>query len=483
MRKASLSTIAFAALLAGCAAVGPDHQTPAVALDDRFINAGATGSNAQAPGEDIARFWRGFNDPALDALIDAALAANTDIRLAQARLQEARALQGEADAAARPGVAIEGSAQRSVRPQTQQPGASRSERTGNSYDASFIAGWELDLFGRVRRTREAAAAQVSAGEAGLHAAQVAVAAEVARLYLELRGQQERLRVTEANLVNQRESLRITEARLEAGRARQLDVAGARALVASTEAVLPALQSQIETTAYRLATLSAQAPRAVLGQLAPARPLPSLPVTDLATLPVGTPQQWLQRRPDVTAAERRLAAATAGIGIATSELYPRVSLTGLLGLNAARLGDLFSSDAARYSLGAGLSWTPFDFGAIRSRIAASEARSQQALVQFEQTVALALEETEGSFSAFNRNAQRAARLEEAARHAEEAAQLARARFEAGVTDFQAVLQAERELLSIREQLVQAQVGTGTALVAVYRAIGGGWAPAPTGTAAR
>lgn len=482
MRKATLSAIAVAALLAGCAAVGPDHQTPTVALDERFINAGASGSNTQAPGEDIARFWRGFSDPALNALVDRALAANTDIRLAQARLQEARALQGEADAAARPGVAIEGSAQRSVTPLTQQPGASRSDRTGNSYDASFIAGWELDLFGRVRRTREAAAAQVSAGEAGLHAAHVAVTAEVARLYLELRGQQERLRVTEANLVNQRESLRITEARLEAGRARQLDVASARALVASTEAVLPALQSQIETTAYRLATLSAQAPRAVLDQLAPARPLPSLPVTDLATLPVGTPQQWLQRRPDVTAAERRLAAATAGIGIARSELYPRVSLTGLLGFNASRLGVLFTSDAARYSLGVGLSWTPFDFGAIRSRIAASEARSQQALVQFEQTVALALEETEGAFSAFNRSAQRVARLEEAARHADEAAQLARARFEAGVTDFQAVLQAERELLSIREQLVQAQVGTGTALVAVYRAIGGGWAPSPTISAA-
>jgi len=474
--------LVLAALLTGCAAVGPDHETPAVALDERFINAGATGSNAQAPGEDIARFWRGFNDPALDALIERALSANTDIRLAQARLQEARALQGEADAAARPGVGIEGSAQRSVAPQTQQPGASRSERTGNSFDASFIAGWELDLFGRVRRTREAAAAQVSASEAG-HAAHTAVAAEVARDYLQLRGLQERLRVTEASLLNQRESLRITEARLEAGRARQLDVAGARALVASTEALLPALQAGIEAAAYRLATLTAQPPRTVLADLALPRPLPSLPVTDLATLPVGTPQQWLQRRPDVIAAERQLAAATAGIGIARSELYPSVSLSGLLGFNAARLGDLFTSDAARYALGVGLSWTPFDFGAIRSRVAASEARAQQGLVVFEQTVALALEETEGAFSGFNRNAQRAERLMEAARHADEAAQLARARFEAGVTDFQAVLQAEREVLSIREQLVQAQVGTAAALVAVYRAIGGGWTAATANTAMR
>lgn len=483
MLKASLSTIALAVLLAGCAAVGPDHQTPAVALDERFINAGASGVNAQAPGEDIARFWRGFNDAKLDALIERALAANTDVRLAQARLQEARALQGEADAASRPGVGIDASAQRSVTPLSQQPNASRSERTGNTFDAGFIAAWEIDLFGGIRRSREAAAAQVSASEAGLHAAHTAVAAEVARYYLELRCLQERLRVTEASLVNQRESLRITEARFDAGRANQLDVAGARALVASTEAVLPALQTQLDVTAYRLATLTAQAPRAVLADLALPQPLPTLPVTDLATLPVGTPQQWLQRRPDVRAAERRLAAATAGIGIARSELYPRVSLSGLLGFNAPRLGDLFTSDAARYSLGVGLAWTPFDFGAIRSRIAASEARAQQGLVQFEQTVALALEETEGAFSGFNRNAQRAQSLDAAARHADEAAQLARARFEAGVTDFQAVLLAEREALGIREQLVQARVAQAGALVAVYRAIGGGWIPTDQSQAAR
>jgi outer membrane protein, multidrug efflux system len=290
MLKASLTTIGLAVLLAGCAAVGPDHQTPAVALDERFINAGGSGVNSTAPGEDIARFWRGFNDAKLDALIERALAANTDVRLAQARLQEARALQGEADAASRPGVGIDASAQRSVTPLSQQPNASRSERTGNTFDAGFIAAWEIDLFGGIRRSREAAAAQVSASEAGLHAAHTAVAAEVARNYLELRGLQERLRVTEASLVNQRESLRITEARFDAGRANQLDVAGARALVASTEAVLPALQTQLDVTAYRLATLTAQAPRAVLADLALPQPLPTLPVTDLATLPVGTPQQ-------------------------------------------------------------------------------------------------------------------------------------------------------------------------------------------------
>jgi multidrug efflux system outer membrane protein len=336
----------------------------------------------------------------------------------------------------------------------------------------------------VRRTREAAAARVGASEAGLHAAHTAVAAEVALNYLELRGLQQRLQVVETSLVNQRDALRITDARVEAGRGTQLDLARSRGLVASTEATQPLLQTAIERSVFRLATLTAQPPRALLAELGTPAPLPGLPVTDLAALPVGTPEQWLQRRPDLIAAERELAAATANIGVAKAELYPRLSLSGLLGFNAARLGDLTESESARYAVGAGISWTPFDFGAIRSRIRASEARAQQSLASFEQTVAVALEETEGAFSGYTRTAQRTGRLEVAARNADEAAVLARARFEGGVTDFLPVLDAEREVLNLRDQLVQAQVGTATSLVNVYRALGGGWTPPPaTDTAAR
>ena len=251
---------------------------------------------------------------------------------------------------------------------------------------------------------------------------------------------------------------------------------ASTLVATTEAALPLLQNAIERTLFRLATLTAQTPRALLGSLAAPAPLPGLPVTDLATLPVGTPSQWLLRRPDLIAAERQLAAATARIGVAQAEFYPRITLSGLLGLNAATLGKLIDGDAARYSLGAGLSWTPFDSGQIRARIAASEARAQASLASYDQAVAAALEETEGAFSSYTRSAQRAAQLTRAATSAEEAAQLARLRFEAGVTDFGVVLDAEREALSSRDQLVQAQVGTATALVTVYRALGGGWTAA-------
>lgn len=286
---AAVALTLLTAALAGCA-VGPDYKRPAAHLNTEFINAGATASNTQAPAADIATFWRGFNDARLNGLIDRALAANGDIRIAQARLQEARANLGEADAAGLPGIGIEAGATRSVRPSTQGNGASRSERTGTSYDASFIANWKLDFFGRCRRGKEAAAAFVDASEACLQGAHTAIAAEVARNYLTLRGLQQRQAVTEAGLVNQREALRIVSARLDAGRGTQLDLARARTLVASTEASLPALQSAVERTVFRLATLAAQSPRALLTEFSVAAALPSLPVTDLATLPLGTTKQ-------------------------------------------------------------------------------------------------------------------------------------------------------------------------------------------------
>ncbi len=463
--------------LAGCAAVGPDYRAPATALDPGFVGAGVATLNSSPVRDDIAVFWRGFNDAALTGLIDRALAANGDVRIAQARLQEARAGQDEADAASRPGVGVDTSVQRAIRPLTQQPGASRSERTGNTLDASLVAGWEIDLFGRLRRGSEQAAALAQAGVAGVAAAQTAVAAEVARNYLELRGLQQRLQLTQDSLLNQRDALGITRVRVDNGRGTQLDLERAQGLVASTEAALPALQNAIERSVFRLATLTAQPPRALLASLGTPAPLPSLPLSDLSALPAGTPAQWLQRRPDVLVAERQLAAATAGIGLARSELYPRISLSGLLGLNAATLSAAGTRDALRYSLGAGLTWTPFDSGAIRARIRASEARSLQSLANFEQTVATALEDTEGAFSSYTRNAQRAEKLLTAERSANESSRLARLRYEAGLTDFLAVLDAEREVLNSRDQRVQAQVATATSLVAVYSALGGGWAPGP------
>jgi outer membrane protein, multidrug efflux system len=478
-----LAPLALAAMLSACA-VGPDYERPAAALDAGFINAGARQVNAAPPGTEIVQFWRLFNDATLDALVERSIAANGDVRIAQARLQEARGISREAGAQGLPTIGAQLNGARAVTPEYELPGTSRSQRTGSVYDAGFVANWELDFFGRARRGAESAAAQVQASEAGLNAALTSVTAEVATNYLQLRGLQQAYAVNEAALLNQRESLQLTQARLDAGRGTQLDVEQARALVAGTEAALPLLQANIDRTIYRLATLTAQPPRALRDQLAAPAPLPSLPVTDLGALPLGTPEQWLQRRPDIAVAERQLAAATANIGVAKADLYPRVSLSGLIGLAAGKWADLFdSSDAVVYSIGAGISWTLLDFGRIRGRIDASDARAQAALASYEQTVATALEETEGALTQFTRNTQRADKLAQAAESSEAAAKLARLRFEVGVSDFFAVLDAEREALRNRDLFVQSQTASATSLVVVYRAIGGGWsAPVEGGVAA-
>ena len=454
--RETLITAAVLSLREGGAG-GPARAPPQASRESAFVMPAAT-------GEPAAAFWRGFADPVLDALIADAVGANADVRLAQARLREARALAGEADANRLPSVAL-------------GAGAGRGNELGlpidNYLTASGGFNWELDFFGRARRASEAAAAQVQAGEAGVLAAQRLVGAEVATQYLGLRALQQRLVVAQESLVNQRETQRIVRARADLGRGTPLDVARANALVESTEASLPALQGAIERSALRIATLAGRTPRATLALLAEAKPLPSLPAVGAEALAAGTPQGLLERRPDIRVAERQLAAATASVGVARADLYPRISLVGLLGFTSTRAAELFDSAGRNTNLGASLSWTALDFGRVRNRIGASEARAQAALVQWEQTVQLALEETEGALSQYTRSVQQSARLENAARESAEAARLARVRYEAGAADLLTVLDAERTALAARDALVQSQQGSLAALVAVYRALGGGW----------
>jgi multidrug efflux system outer membrane protein len=376
---ALLASAALAAL-GGCT-VGPDYRQPRIALDTGFVNAGSASANAQSPASDIATFWRGFNDPALTALVERALEVNGDVRIAMGRLQEARATQVGTRAALLPEVDATGQAARALQPGYLYPGTTRGQRTGNAFDAGFVANWELDLFGGNRRANEAAGALVDASEAGVHAAQTTIAAEVARNYLDLRGLQQRYEVAERSLRNQEQTLKLTTTRLDAGRGSRLDVVRARSLFDSTEATLPTLQSAIERASYRLATLTAQSPRSVAASLALRQPLPSLPVTDLSALPIGTPEQLLRRRPDLVIAERQLAAATADVGVATADLFPRVSLTGLIGFASNRVSQIGSRDSQQYSLGAGLTWPLLDFGRVRSRIDASQARVDQVLANY------------------------------------------------------------------------------------------------------
>jgi outer membrane protein, multidrug efflux system len=475
LERTALSTAATL-LLAACAS-GPDYRPPTRVSAASFVNAPTPGGPVNAADANtLAAFWRGFGDPVLDNLVQAALQANLDLRIAQTRLTEARAVLLGAQADAMPDVSVEANATRSLAPAYSQPGATRSQRTGSVYTFSALMNWELDLFGRNARATESAAALVSAQELGVGSAQVAVVAALANGYLRLRGLQQRLVVAEESLLNQREALRVIEARLAVGRSSQFDVARSRNLVASTEATLPALQAQAARAVHGIATLTGQPVAQVTQALAERAPLPGLPITDLAGLPVGAPELLLRRRPDIQVAERQLAAATADVGVAAADRFPRLSLNGLLGLNSNRAGDLTSSGAGVYSLGASLSWAAFDFGRTRSRVDAAQARSDRSLLQYKQTVLTALEETENALSGYTRIAQEAAQWELAANSAQEAADIARKRLSAGTTDLLAVLDAERQALVSRDQWVQAQAGTATALVDVYRALGGGWTDA-------
>jgi outer membrane protein, multidrug efflux system len=294
---------------------------------------------------------------------------------------------------------------------------------------------------------------------------------VARNYIELRGVQERLRVAAASLETQRAALSLVRSRQDAGRGDAFDTERASALADTTAATLPALEAALARTRYRLAVLSGQVPTALDARLGVPKPMPGLPPSALAQL--DSPEALLRRRPDVAAAEQRLAASAARIGVARSALFPRITLGGTLGLNAGSVGDLGRSDAYVYSLGASLAWTMLDFGRLRAQLSAASARGEVAVAQYEQTVLAALEETEGALATFTRSQREADSLRRAAQSAAVSAELARTRFDAGSADFLAVLDAERELLGARDRLAQSSTASAAALIAVYKALAGGW----------
>ena len=426
-----------------------------------FVN--ANGAAAQEP---VADFWHGFHDEQLDSLVQRALKANSDIRSAAASLQEARALSRFADANLLPSVGVDVGAAR-IRAKND----AGIPQTNKVYSAGFDVAWEVDLFGRLSDASRAAAASVLAGQAGLNAAQLSISAEVARNYFELRGWQEQLRVAVQSLETQQEALKLVAVREEVGRGTSLDTERARALVKSTAARIPALEASLIRSRYRLAVLCGLPPTALDAELAPARPLPGLATVDLGG--IGSPASLLRRRPDIQVAEAQAAAAAAQAGVARAALFPTVTLGGKLGQNASSWGALHDGASYAYNLGAQLTWNLLDFGRIRAQIGAADARNQAALISYERTVLNALEETEGALASYTRTQRQAQLLWEAARSSEQAAIIARERFAVGSTDFLTVLDAERELLSARDQLAQAQTGAATSLVAVYKALAGGW----------
>lgn len=455
------------AILAACA-VGPDYREPEVPAPQEFIGA----ENVKFTTAEVERdFWKSFNDPLLDQLVEQALDSNHDIRIAMTRLREARALRGEARLDLAPTVTASGGYTESRSSVRQAPAALGIERDEDYYEASFDASWELDFFGRVRRGIEASSAEVGAAEAGVYDSQVSITAEVARNYFELRGYQERLAVARRNAENQSESLRITNARLDAGRGTRLDTSRASAQLSATLATIPELEAAATRSILRLGVLTGHSPEALVAQLSEPRALPQLPINHA----IGTPETLLRRRPDIRIAERNLAAATARIGVAVGDLFPRVSLTGRWGYDAVSSSDLGNGGSEAFAFGPSIQWAAFDLGRVRQRIDQREAAADGALARYEQTVLRALEETDASLTDYSKALVKQEHLQNSATASIEAATLARARFESGASDFLTVLDAERSVLEAEDQLARSETQTATALLATYKALGGGFRP--------
>jgi outer membrane protein, multidrug efflux system len=448
--------------LGACATAPRPSTAPALPSAPEFVNAKA------GAAEPVERFWQAFNDAELNELVTLALKTNTDLRIAAARLAEAKALAQGAEGLGRPNVNATAGAGRS---RVNLGPSNGNSFTSNQFNAGLESNWELDLFGRIGYEKQSAAANVLAVEALQRATQVGVAAEVARTYFELRGQQEQLRVASSSLNTQQSALKLVDARLQVGRGTALDTERAQALVQNTAAAVPALQGALARSRLRLAVLTGQTPQAAAQLLTETKALPGLPPTALSQ--IGSPDTLLRRRPDIAAAEQQLRAAQAQTGAAQTAVFPTLKLSGALGLNAGRIGDLGQPSAFVFNLGASLFWALLDNGQRQSQINAASARSDAALATFDKTVLLALEETESALATHTRAQQQTQLLFSASQSAKRAAEIARARFAAGVSDFLAVLDAERESLAAQDRLAQAQTGAATSLVAVYRALAGGW----------
>jgi NodT family efflux transporter outer membrane factor (OMF) lipoprotein len=464
---ATLALVPCLLLLSGCMLVGPDYKTPPTPIPAGFANQAEEGLTTDAIE---TSWWRGFQDSTLDRLVAQTLAHNHDLRVATARIREARALLSENEFDRYPTVTSQASF---TRERLSEAVAATPDRDIELYDAGFDATWELDFFGRVRRSIEASAADVGAAEANFRDVIVSLLAEVARNYFDLRGTQYRLAVARRNAENQRQTLDLTIALLEGGRGTELDTSRAEAQLTSTLASIPPLEAAMKRAMYRLGVLIGQPPTTLEAELSEPLPLPTLPTM----VALGRPDDLLRRRPDIQVTERNLAAATARVGVATADLFPRVTLAGSVALQAGSFLDIGKGGSDTFFIGPSIFWAAFDLGRVRARIRGADARTEAALAQYEQRVLLALEETENSLVDFTRQQARRDLLYASAQASEKAQNLARQRYQFGVADFLTVLDAERTLLEAQDRLADSETLTATALVAVYKALGGGWEIAP------
>lgn len=463
-------------LLMGCA-VGPDYVRPDVMPPSASAGALHDGLSSGLTEADLAAWWTTFGDPGLGRVVARALAENLDLAQAQARVAQARAGLGAARAALRPAGTLEGQASRAYQsvetPLGQVLNASPGfDRYGSSYEVQLGASWELDLFGGLRREREAALADYQATTAGATATRLAVAAQTADLYISIRGLQTRLDVARRQVQTQQELRAMVDRLHGKGLAPERQLRQAEGALAQVQASVPVLEQGLSTAMNALDVMLGQAPGTSRGELADRHAIPTGPRITAA----GSPGDLLRRRPDLMVAERRLAAANARIGVAVAEYYPKLSLSGLVGsATAVSGGNLFSGGAQQAAGVLGLRWRLFDFGRIDAQIEAARGREAELLAAYRLAALRATEDVENAFAAVLRSDEQAQRLAEAVEAFGRARETSSLAFEKGAVSLIEVLQADESLLRAADAEAQARTASARATVAAFTALGGGWEP--------
>lgn len=459
-----------AAFLSGCT-VGPNYHPPETSMPSTYREKLADTNGPD--GASVEQWWRLFHDAELNALIREATVSNYDIRIAQARVRESRAEAGIAQSALLPSIDADGAYTRERLSKNTPDGfvaqAAGQSLVQNFYSAGFDASWEVDVFGGNRRALEAAKADVGVSVESSRDVLITVLGDVGLNYLDLRGLQKELAVTRDNLRLQEETLKLTQDQLKAGLATEVDTARAEAQAESTLSQIPLLEENIESAMHRLAVLTGKQPEELEFELKSAAPIPSA----IPAIPVELPSDLLRRRPDVREAEREVAAATARIGVAKADLFPKFYLGSATGLQSISAAKFFDAESGIWSFGPSMSWPIFAGGQIRQNIKAQNARQEQALDRYQETVLTSLEEVENSLVACNKELEHhdaLARSEAADRRATE---LAEERYRSGLEDFLDVLETQRTLLAVQDDLAQSERDLGQNVIRLYKALGGGW----------
>ena len=480
--KHVLAVLMAGGLLAGCA-VGPDYVRPRVAMPDHFQGQAEVGQRHAPAGAELATWWTGFGDPQLTRYVTLALEQNLDLAQASARVAQARAGLGAATAALLPSGNISGQAARAYQsvetPLGQVLNATPGfDRYGNSYEADFSASWELDVFGGLRRGREAALADYQAAEAGALATRLAVAAQTADIYITIRGLQARLKVARQQVQTQQDLLATIKLLYGKGLAPELQVKQADGALAQVQASVPVLETGLDAAMNALDVMLGAQPGTHRAELMEDREIPSAPQIAATE----TPGELLRRRPDLIVAERRLAASNARIGVAIAEYYPKLSLSGLIGsATSIAGGNLFTSGANQAAGVLGLRWRLFDFGRINAQIQQAKGQQAEMLAAYRLAALHATEDVENAFSALVKREEQTAVLDRGVDSLGRARAASFAAYQKGVVSLIEVLQADENLLRASDERAQAQTESARAAVAAFKALGGGWQARESGAA--